>query len=116
MSIVEWIVELDADLQVTEVRARQDEDTDPANGPLGVMFANKMLGCIYDEWTAKLVDCGWRPQSDEYTWAYARERYPNDTWMFYTNAEDELGAFANLQAWLQARVEVPTCGQNPLTQ
>jgi len=108
MSIGEWFVYLDRDLQITEVRRRFDVDQDPNNGPLGIMFANKMTGCVYDEWTAGIdSDVGWRPQSPEYTWAYARERYPDDTWIFYTNAVDELGAFANVQAWLKAQGETP---------
>ena len=104
MSIGEWIVELDADLQITEVRRRIGVDPDPRNGPLGVMFADKMNGCVYDEWTAGIdSDVGWGPQSSERTWAYAREQFPHDTLAFYTNAADELGAFANVQAWLRAQ-------------
>lgn len=106
MSMGEWVVELDADLQVTRVTARNNEyeepEPDPNNGPMGVMFANKMNGCIYDEWTAALPAGGWRPQSPKHTWAYARERYATDTWIFFTNAVDELGAFANMQAWLKS--------------
>jgi hypothetical protein len=30
-----------------------------------------------------------------------RKHYPNDGAQFYTNAVDEIGAFANLQAWLK---------------
>ena len=107
MGTGEWIVELDADLQITQIMQRTDVDPDPRNGPLGVMFANDLDGCVYDEWTAGIVvgigDVGWGPQSPEHTWAWVRERYPDDTLIFYTNADDELGAFANVQAWLQAR-------------
>ena len=39
MSMGEWIVELDADLQITQIMQRTDVDPDPRNGPLGA-FAN----------------------------------------------------------------------------
>jgi hypothetical protein len=104
MSRGEWIVELDADLQITQVRQRTDIDQDPNNGPLGIMFTDNLEGCVYDEWTAGIdPDVGWRSQSPEYTWAWVREQFPHDTLFFYTNAVDELGAFTNVQAWLKAQ-------------
>jgi hypothetical protein len=102
MSIGEWVVELDRDLRITKVRRLTGVDPDPNNGPLGIMFVNKMGGCVYDKWTATLTDAGWGPQSPEWTWAYARERYPTDTWIFFTNAVDELGAYLKAQAWLRS--------------
>ena len=106
MSIGEWVIDLDRDLQITEVRRRFDVNPDPNNGTMGIMSAHRMEGCIHDKWTAKLKPIvSWKPQSPQHTWAYAREHYPNDTWMFYTNAIDELGAFTNLQAWLRAQGE-----------
>jgi hypothetical protein len=117
MSMSEWIVELDEDLQIIQVVQRVGADPDPRNGPLGVMFTDDLDGCVYDEWTAGIdPDVGWAPQSPKRTWAWVREQFPHDTLSFYTNAVDELGAFANLRAWLRARTQVPTCGQNPLTQ
>jgi len=104
MSMGEWIVELDPDLQITQVMPRRSVDPDPRNGPLGVMFANDLEGCVYDEWTAGIdPDVNWGPQSPERTWAWVREQFPHDTLIFYTNAADELGAFANVQAWLRAQ-------------
>jgi len=117
MSMGEWVVILDSDLQITQVMQRVGLHPDPRNGPLGIMFTDNLGGCVYDEWTAGIdpEDVGWVPHGPEHTWAWVREHYPDDNLMFYTNAVDELGAFANLQAWLRARVEVPTCSQNPLT-
>jgi len=103
MSMNEWVIYLDPKLQVTEVKKRHNviHEPDPDNGPVGVMFANRLNGCIHDKWTAKLVDTSWRPTNPKHTFTWARERYPNDEWTFYTNTVDELGAFANLQTWLR---------------
>jgi hypothetical protein len=111
----EWIIYLDLDLQITKVSSRADEG-DPDNGPMGVMFTGGGEGCVYDAWTANL-EISWKPRNPERTWAYERKHNPDcDSYIFYTNAVDELGAFINLQAWMRAQAEVPTCGQNPLTQ
>ena len=98
----EWIINLDADLNVTEVRKRDGGRVDGHNGPLGIMFTQTLPGCIYDEWTRNL-GVSWKPERPENTWAYVRKHYPNDGAQFYTNAVDELGAFANLQQWLKAQ-------------
>jgi hypothetical protein len=107
MSIGEWLVYLDKNLQVTRVKARNAEDEepepDPNNGPLGIMFTRYLTGCVYDEWTATLkTSVGWGPKHDSHTWANVREGYPDDDCTFYTNAVYELGAFANVQAWLKS--------------
>jgi len=95
----EWKINLDSDLNVEELEFCHEE-ADPHNGPLGIMFIETLSGCVHDDWTFNL-DTGWKPYSHKHTWAYVRKHYPNDGAQFYTNAVDELGAFANLQAWLK---------------
>lgn len=95
----EWKIDLDSDLNVEGIR-KAHEEVDGHNGPLGIMFTQTLSGCIYDEWTRNL-GVAWKPEHPKRTWAYARKYYPHDGAQFYTNAVDELGAFANLQAWLK---------------
>jgi hypothetical protein len=110
----EWILRLDPDLQVTEIAQIYSHD-DANNGPLGIMFAPYGEGCVYDAWTAT-IEISWKPRNPERTWAYERARPRPDArepYQFYTNAVDELGAFANLQAWLRAQAEVPFVSKTP---
>jgi hypothetical protein len=95
----EWRINLDSDLNVEELKKHYTE-IDEHNGPLGIMFIETLSGCVCDERTRNL-DVAWKPYSHEHTWAYVRKHYPNDGAQFYTNAVDEIGAFANLQAWLK---------------
>jgi hypothetical protein len=109
MSMGEWIIRLDPDLQITKVSHR-DKKGDPNNGPMGVMFSPHGEGCVYDAWTANL-ELSWKPRNPERTWAYERAKPRPDAakpYQFYTNAVDELGAFANLQAWLRAQEQPPS--------
>ena len=99
----EWIIRLDPDLQVVEVVQMRPRG-DPDNGPLGIMFAPHSEGCVYDAWSAT-IETLWKPRNRKCTWAYERARPRPDAaeaYQFYTNAVDELGAFANLRAWLRS--------------
>jgi hypothetical protein len=110
----EWILRLDPDLQVTEiVQIRSHDDSD--NGPLGIMFGPHGEGCVYDAWSAT-IETVWKPRNPLATWAYERAKPRSDArepYQFCTNAVDELGAFANLQAWLRAQAEVPFVSKTP---
>jgi hypothetical protein len=96
----EWKINLDSDLNVEELKIHHRKEADPHNGPLGIMFIETLEGCVHDDWTWNL-GIAWKPLHPDNTWAYVRKHYPNDGAQFYTNAIDELGAFANLQRWLR---------------
>lgn len=99
--MAEWILKLDSDLQFINAVLRLDDD-DARNGPLGVMFIKDSSGCVYDRWTSTLdpMAVAWVPRGRNHNFCNERHRYPNSFMNFYTNATDELDAFANLQKWL----------------
>jgi hypothetical protein len=100
--MVEWEIRLDADGVVENIQ-KFDDEPDDRNGPVGVVMSGGLIVTdIYGSTSRERYGLG--GFSPPLTWEEARARKDRDiasSLTFFTNATDELGAFANLQKWLK---------------